>query len=78
MWYRIWRAYKGIFVFGINFCYPRRRSCCFLGEWLIIIIFIVWVFWPVSVPLLHAYRVYRPPPPLHHIHRGYQSTNFMC
>ena len=52
-----WKFYKNIFIWSIRFCFKRRhRSYLWLGEWLIIIIFLLWALWPLLTPILDAVR----------------------
>ena len=44
--------YKKVLDRMIILCYTHRRTCCFLGEWLIALVFLVWACWPLAAALI--------------------------
>eukprot|EP01125_Pyxidicula_operculata_P000552 TRINITY_DN1055_c0_g1_i4.p1 TRINITY_DN1055_c0_g1~~TRINITY_DN1055_c0_g1_i4.p1 ORF type:complete len:1417 (+),score=252.45 TRINITY_DN1055_c0_g1_i4:39-4289(+) len=48
---RVWGFIRGLLTRPTQFAYKHRNDCGCLGEILIAPVFLIWVFWPIVIPL---------------------------
>eukprot|EP00727_Mastigamoeba_balamuthi_P010595 m51a1_g6158 hypothetical protein (1933) ;mRNA; f:322974-330132 len=51
----LWKGYRTIIVECAMWCYATRHTCCCLGQWVVMLAFVLWAYWPfVAVGIARA------------------------